>query len=274
MLTRILSALIALPIAVFLIEMGGWWFFGLVLFVGAVSVNEFMGMAHGDDKTSSTLLTIVGVLVMALLMSGQLRGDQGVVVMAALVMFVWIYFLFRIGDQATVAARASLSVTGVLWAGALLASTASLRLLPGGSAWLYLACVIAWGSDTGGYFAGRFFGKHKLYPAVSPKKTWEGSIGGVVVATAGSFALNHFFGPGIDPLHLAILAPVGTVLGQIGDLAESLLKRSTGVKDSGRIMPGHGGLFDRIDALIFVGPLLLAYAVLIRNDTIAWLDLI
>ncbi|MEQ8978703.1 MAG: phosphatidate cytidylyltransferase, partial [Deltaproteobacteria bacterium] len=97
---------------------------------------------------------------------------------------------------------------------------------------------------------------------------------GVVVATAGSFALNHFWGPGIDPVHLAILAPVGTVHGQIGDLAESLLKRSTGVKASGRIMPGHGGLFDRIDALIFVGPLLLAYAVLIRNDTIAWLDLI
>ncbi len=272
MLTRILSALIALPIAVFLIEMGGLWFLGLVLFVGAVSVNEAMGMAHKGDRTATYVLTAVGTLVMALILTGRMSGDRAIVIFAALVMFVWIFFLFRIGDQATVAARASLSVTGILWAGGLLAATASLRLLPGGSAWLYLACVIAWGSDTGGYFAGRFFGKHKLYEAVSPKKTWEGSVGGVVAATAGAFALNHFFGPGIDPVHLAILAPVGTVLGQIGDLAESLLKRSTGVKDSGRIMPGHGGLFDRIDALIFVGPLLLAYAVLIRNDAVGWLS--
>lgn len=274
MLTRILSALIALPIAIFLIEQGGWIFAALVGFVGAVALYECLGMALGEDKTPRVIFTAVGVGLMGLVMTGGFTGARGVVIIAALVIFVWVYFLFRVGDLTTVAARASLSFSGILWAGGLLAVTASLRFLPNGNTWLYLACVLAWGSDTGGYFAGRFLGKHKLYEKVSPKKTWEGSVGGVIVATAGAFALNHFLGPGIDPLHLAILAPAATALGQIGDLAESLLKRSTGVKDSGSIMPGHGGLFDRIDALIFVGPVLFAYAVLIRDDTLRWLPLL
>lgn len=271
MLTRILSALVALPVVIFVVEMGGLWFAGLVAFVGGVSIYEAMGMAHGDDKEPRIVLTVVGVLGIGLVLTGRMSDTPALVLGAAFVMGVWIYFLFRIGDIATVAARASLSVTGVLWAGGLLAATASLRLLPEGSSWLYLACVIAWGSDTGGYFAGRFLGKHKLYERVSPKKTWEGSVGGVIVATLGAIALDRFFGPGIGVKHLIVLAPIATVLGQIGDLAESLLKRSTGVKDSGSIMPGHGGLFDRIDALIFVGPTLLAYALLVRSAVPNWL---
>jgi phosphatidate cytidylyltransferase len=127
--------------------------------------------------------------------------------------------------------------------------------------------MLAWGSDTGAYFAGKYLGKQKLYEKVSPKKTWAGAIGGVITATLGAFGLTYLYGaPKIDPIHLALIAPVATVLGQIGDLAESLLKRSVGVKDSGKIMPGHGGLLDRVDALVFAGPALLAYAMLVLQQ--------
>ena len=150
---------------------------------------------------------------------------------------------------------------------------ATLRFLPGGLGWIYLACCLAWGSDTGGYFAGRYLGKRKLYPAVSPKKTWAGSIGGVISATGIVFFFQWLLGqPVVDPIHLAIVSPIGAAIGQMGDLAESLLKRSTGVKDSGTIMPGHGGLFDRVDALLFTSPVLLAYAVIGAGQTPVWMS--
>jgi phosphatidate cytidylyltransferase len=136
---------------------------------------------------------------------------------------------------------------------------------------MLLACVLSWGSDTGAYFAGRAIGGPKLYEKVSPKKTWAGAIGGVLAATAGAFALAGTVGPAVDPAHLAVIAPVASAFGQVGDLAESLLKRSVGVKDSGRIMPGHGGLLDRVDALIFAGPVLFCYAVLVLGVPVTWL---
>jgi len=124
-----------------------------------------------------------------------------------------------------------------------------------------MACTLAWGSDTGAYFAGRFFGKRKLYPLVSPNKTWAGAIGGVLSATAIAFTFHRLLGPAeLGTLDVALIAPLGAAMGQLGDLSESLLKRSVHVKDSGSIMPGHGGLLDRIDALVVTAPVLLAYA--------------
>ncbi|MEO1336521.1 MAG: phosphatidate cytidylyltransferase, partial [Myxococcota bacterium] len=104
------------------------------------------------------------------------------------------------------------------------------------------------------------FGRHKLYAKVSPNKTWEGAIAGVISATLMAFGIRAVLSIDIETSELLVLAPIGAVLGQVGDLSESLLKRSVGVKDSGSIMPGHGGLFDRIDALIFTGPTVFIYA--------------
>ncbi len=274
MASRIISALVALPIVLFLMNLGGWWFGALVLFVGMVCVYEFMGMTQPGDTTSRVLMTAVGGLLMTGIMTGQMASAQGMAVTALLPIAVLVYYLFRTGDMESVGARASYTFTGLYWAGALLAVTSSLRGLPHGTGWLVLACVIAWGSDTGGYFAGRFLGKHKLYPKVSPKKTWEGSVGGVIAATGGAFACRQIFALDVEPMHLAIMAPVATVLGQIGDLTQSMLKRSVKVKDSGTIMPGHGGLFDRVDALIFVGPVLFVYATMVLGLQVAWLPLL
>ncbi len=123
-----------------------------------------------------------------------------------------------------------------------------------GGPWVLLCMFYAFLSDTGAYFAGRTFGKHKLYPKLSPKKTIEGSIGGIVAATGGGVIVQQTMLNDVFPLtHAIALGVFATALGQAGDLFESLLKRSCGVKDSGNIMPGHGGLLDRSDALMFTG---------------------
>ncbi len=271
MKTRLISALIALPTMLALLYLGGWFFGAFVLFIGGVCVFEFMSMTQPEDRPSQIFFTILGVVAMAGVLTGTVLGLGAWALMAILLIGSLIFYLFRTGDMQTVAARLAFSVTGVLWGGVLLAFTAALVQLEQGVAWLLLACMLAWGSDTGAYFAGRALGKHKLYEKISPKKTVEGAIGGVIVATIGAFAMSHYFGPKIDTIHLAIIAPIGAALGQVGDLAESMLKRSVGVKDSGKIMPGHGGLFDRVDALVFIGPLLLLYALLVLKTPVEWL---
>ena len=135
-----------------------------------------------------------------------------------------------------------------------------------GASWLLLALATAFGSDTMAYFAGRAFGKHKLYEAVSPKKTVQGAIGGLfggMLATVGLGSM--WLIPEIPVWHAVLLGLVGSALGQIGDLVESMIKRTFGVKDSGNVIPGHGGLLDRTDALLFVAPLLYYYAALVKG---------
>jgi len=124
-----------------------------------------------------------------------------------------------------------------------------------------LVFFFSWMSDTGGYFAGRFLGKHKLYEAVSPKKTVEGSLGGLAGGLAGMFLTRAVLLPDLPLSHGIPLALGATALGQAGDLGESVLKRSTGVKDSGAIVPGHGGILDRVDALMMTSVVVYLYVV-------------
>ena len=271
MLTRIISALLALPLVIWATVHGGWAFGVLVLAVGAATLTEFMGMVLGEDRILQVTLTVIGLVWMLAIMTGAVGGRAGPVAVSAVLLAVLVAFLLRPGSMDSVGARAALSVMGLWWAAGLLAVTATLRGLPDGMGWVFLAFVLAWGSDTGAYFSGRLFGRHRLYPKVSPNKTWEGAIGGIVVATGGAFVCRWVVGPPVETLHLAALAILASILGQAGDLAESMLKRTVGVKDSGSIMPGHGGLFDRVDSLLFVGPVLMAYAVVVRSETVAWL---
>ena len=119
--------------------------------------------------------------------------------------------------------------------------------------------VIAWRADTGGYVSGRFIGGAKLYEAVSPKKTWAGAFGGLAGSLIGVAVLKLAFASYLSWLDVVLLAIPGGILGQLGDLAESLIKRSVGVKDSGALLPGHGGILDRIDAVLFIAPYVYTY---------------
>ncbi len=130
-----------------------------------------------------------------------------------------------------------------------------------GPEWLFLALALAFSSDTAAYFAGRAFGKHKLYEAVSPKKTVEGAVGGLLGGVIATVGMGHFWLlPEISISHGIVLGVLGSALGQLGDLVESMIKRTFGAKDSGNILPGHGGMLDRVDGLLFVAPLVYYYA--------------
>jgi phosphatidate cytidylyltransferase len=121
--------------------------------------------------------------------------------------------------------------------------------------------MFAWLADSGGYFAGRYLGKHKLYPLVSPNKTWEGFFGAIGGALCAACLAHFIYLRSIPLSHALTLGLLSGTLGQLGDLAESLMKRSMAVKDSGQLLPGHGGMLDRVDALLVVGPLVWGYTV-------------
>ncbi len=120
---------------------------------------------------------------------------------------------------------------------------------------LIMIFVLIWAFDTGAYLSGVAFGKHKLFPRLSPKKSWEGVIGGLLLTILAALAISHFYQP-VDTAGMVIIALLTAIAATYGDLAESMLKRSMDVKDSGKLLPGHGGLLDRIDSLLFVGPVI------------------
>lgn len=273
MLTRLISVLIALPIALFLFHTGGWGFGGLILLAGGISFYEFFGISLPGDRLSRGVLTTLGLFWLLILQMGTLSGGRGLLGVALFTAAIVLWFLFRPGEIDTTASRLGQALLGFFWVASLLGSVAMLRLFDGTEGWLLLACVLAWGSDTGAYFAGRAFGNRKLYPLISPNKTWAGAIGGVVSASLLAFGLRAWWPLSISSVDLLWVAVLGTAMGQLGDLAESLVKRSAGVKDSGSIMPGHGGMLDRIDALMFVGPVVLTYLVVVAEKQPHWLTL-
>jgi phosphatidate cytidylyltransferase len=174
-----------------------------------------------------------------------------------------LYYLFRFRDVPSVAARFAATVAGIVYAGFLTTYLAKLKVIDPNHVGdtVLLVLLVAWLADTGGYFAGRFLGNKKLYEAVSPKKTWAGAYGGIAGSVIGVIALKLIAAHWLTWIDVFAIAIPGGVLGQMGDLAESLIKRSVGVKDSGTLLPGHGGLLDRIDAVLFIAPYVYTYLI-------------
>ncbi len=238
-----------------------WGFFLLVLASAAIAADELFRMTHPGDALARAagILTTLGTMVSLYLWGSDPRALLSVLFVVPLLGLM--LPLWRLGEIPTAALRTFAGVTGPLYIGGLLTALALLRRDAGavGPHYVFMCLTFAWLADTGGYFFGRFLGKRKLYEAVSPKKTRAGFVGALLGAELGGL-LGHFFYLRSIPLgHVVPLALLAGALGQCGDLVESLLKRSTGIKDSGSIVPGHGGMLDRIDALIIVAPLVYLY---------------
>jgi phosphatidate cytidylyltransferase len=133
-----------------------------------------------------------------------------------------------------------------------------LREAPAGRHWLMFGLMVNWIGDTGAYYVGRRYGRHKLAPAASPGKTWEGAVASTATGVVFGLIYMPLAVPGISPARVALLALAANVAGQLGDLAESAIKRGAGVKDSGALLPGHGGMLDRVDSTVFALPVLYA----------------
>lgn len=253
LVTRLLTGLVGIPLILGLLYFGPAWgwalFIAVALVVGAL---EFFGMTHPGDRVSQGFGVLLSVAVMGVMW--QFTSEPKVLVAGLLLLPTIALFqtLWRLGSIETSALRAAAMAFGPLWLGGGLGSLALLRRDTGdsGPGFIVLALVLSWFSDTGAYFAGRFLGKHKLYAAVSPKKTIEGALGGLAAAIVGALVGHFFYLRSLPLVDAVVLAVIAGGLGQAGDLGESMIKRSANVKDSGGIVPGHGGILDRVDALM------------------------
>ena len=150
---------------------------------------------------------------------------------------------------------------GLMYVPFLLGFLLLIRALPGGPAWMVYLLGMTWAVDAGGYFVGKGLGRHKMAPVLSPGKTWEGAVGGGIAGVGFSLLAGRFL-PGTHPgAEMWLIGLLLSVTGQVGDLAESVFKRQAGVKDSGHLLPGHGGMLDKVDSLLFNAPVL--YGVLV-----------
>jgi phosphatidate cytidylyltransferase len=282
---RFLVAVVAIPILLALFyyhRPEPTWL--LIFGASLIAMHEaFAMLLPAEDRRAALVLGGVACAAFYWLDPAALAGygapaalvgaaDAGSAVPLALaVVAPGLYFLFRFRDLPTVAGRYAATVAGIVYAGYLLTYLAKLKLIErfqpgeGGDAVL-IVLIVAWVADTGAYFAGRFLGKARLYEAVSPKKTWAGAWGGLAGSLVGVAALKLISAHWLSWLDVVLIAIPGGILGQLGDLTESLLKRSVGVKDSGALLPGHGGLLDRVDAVLFIAPY--AYAYLVIRHTI------
>jgi phosphatidate cytidylyltransferase len=249
---RLLTAAVVVPPLLGLLFKGpAWGFFALVMVATAVAASELFRMTHPDDALARGIgvLTALGACAVTYQFSNDPRALLTMV--AAVTLVGLLTPLWRLGDMQTAALRTLAGVAGPFYIGSLLACLALMRR-DGGVELVFMSLTFSWLADTGGYFFGRFLGKTKLYEAVSPKKTRAGFVGALVGATTGAALASLWYFPALPLLPGLLLGLFAGAAGQMGDLVESLLKRSTGIKDSGDIVPGHGGMLDRIDALIVV----------------------
>ncbi len=260
---RLLTAAVVAPLLLAVLFLGPAWAWYLVVVTAcAIAAQELFGMTHPSDRIAQAIGVATAIAVSVVLYFRTTDAPSLLTVLLLVPIVGVLVPLWRLGDLSSAALRVMAGVCGPLYVGALLTTIALLRRDFGsdGASWVLLTLMLSWLADTGGYFFGRFFGKTKLYERLSPKKTREGFVGSLVGATFGA-VLGHVWYLKALPLgHAIALGIVVGAFGQMGDLVESLLKRSTGIKDSGWIIPGHGGLLDRIDALLIVSPLVYVYA--------------
>ena len=277
-LQRILSALVLAPLVILIIWAGGWWLVGLIAFAVVIGIHEMTALFKaGGFHPRFLVAALMGLgFVAAEVFQAQVSVNLiGVVLgMGTLLALVIAVVL---PDRTGALGAWAVTLASAVYVGMLLTYFLSLRTLvtplqdsplaalglDSGAAWVYAVVAVTWASDTGAYFAGRAFGRRKMSPLLSPKKTWEGLAGGVLAAVAAGVLIVLLVGLPIGLAGGIIIGVLGALGGTFGDLAESLLKRQAGIKDSGKLIPGHGGLLDRIDSLLFTGPLIYYLAVVL-----------
>jgi phosphatidate cytidylyltransferase len=264
---RILTALIALPILLFTVwSSSPYYFVTLTAIAVLLALGEFYSLAAKVRCKPQTITGFCAALVIIasfifeepLLSAGALIGLTIVSLVVAVV---------RAGELKDSLVSVSATVFGVVYVALLAGCLAGVRMIPDSrfgtshlsSKALTMFFAIVMLTDTGAYYTGRTIGRHKLAPRVSPGKTIEGAVGGFVMAAVAGYLSKLVFFPEIPTAHCLILGAIIGVVGQIGDLAESLLKRGSNVKDSGNLLPGHGGMLDRIDSILFSAPVLYYY---------------
>lgn len=230
-------------------------FWGVVVCGAGLALHEYFRMTHGS-LTGSRLFVTIFFCLFPVLAAFFGRDDAVLAGVIGSLLAVIVVALQGFTTFADVFKYLSCSGFASVYISLCMAHVVLIRFLPQGPFWLTMLIAIVAGSDTGAYYAGRAFGRRKLFPQISPKKTVAGGVGGLIAGIGTAAGINLVFSGKVDAFFLFIAAVLLIIVGIIGDLTESMIKRSVGVKDSGTILFGHGGLLDRVDSLLLTGPLL------------------
>ena len=257
---RVIAAVVFVPIILVCIYFGNWALTGLTAFLSAVGIFEY---ARAVNKRLEHPINFALVVICSLFIVGVMKWHYEYALPALLAVFI-VVFIVEIFASYHDVKRAIATVFGMLYIPVIFGLFQAFEAIPNGNIYIWMIFVIAFLTDTFAYFVGRFLGRHKLAPAISPKKTIEGSIGGIVFAVIGMIVygvvLQQMFHMTLPVISLIVVAVLGSVAGQCGDLAASMIKRHCDVKDFGKIIPGHGGILDRFDSILFVLPIVYVYA--------------
>lgn len=260
---RELTALIAAPIAIWIV---GWSheyvFDAATALIAILAMYEFLDLGrHKGYQIPIALCIAIMLIIMAAFIIEDLSVELG---MFAALLFIPASYVFGKKPLEDSLPSSAIAVLGTTYVGMLSGSLIRLRNdFPEGWKLVFFLLLVVWLGDSGAYYVGKTFGKHKLSPRISPKKTVEGLIGGIAASMITAVVIHFTFFEKF-PLHHAVIAgAILSVAGVIGDLAESMWKRSADVKDSGTLLPGHGGFLDRFDSILFTAPILYCYWTLI-----------
>ncbi|MGA7577941.1 MAG: phosphatidate cytidylyltransferase [Desulfobaccales bacterium] len=266
-----MTALILLPLLALALLWGGLALFVLMLLVvNALGHWEFLGMFQAEaDKPRRFKAVLLGSFILlsfgtahpstqGSIPNGVLACNPAIVLFALFwcLFMLFLFYLLSYEHIAQVGQSLAINILGLLYLPFLLGHLIWLRFLVDGEWWVLWFLMVIFAGDTGAYYVGRTLGKTKLYPAVSPGKTWAGVAGGLAASLVVGVAAGKWLLPGVGGLALAALAVVLAVAGLLGDLFESMLKRQAQVKDASKLLPGHGGMLDRLDSILFSAPLL------------------
>lgn len=238
---------------------GGTLLFACLLaLISAIGITEFYRMSLPERKLELRLAALAGPALIFM----PFAGNDRFILPGIGLLFIGfsLLFLFRVRSIDTAARDTALALLAFLYIPFLLMHLVLLRQTPFGIQWLFVMMLIVMTNDSAAYYTGTAFGRHRLYPLVSPKKSIEGAAGGLVGSLGGALLAKFTFFPQLSFGDAVLTALIIGVVGQAGDLFESLLKRSFGVKDSGTIIPGHGGILDRLDSILFAAPITYYYA--------------
>jgi phosphatidate cytidylyltransferase len=253
------TALVALPV-LFLIVYSSTSFFFLVLIAALICLYEFYGIAIKDFSIKHEVC-ILGFIVTSIWVIFVYTGYLDYLWMLAVLNLMAMAFMIvvRFNDQSNILDMVTRQTFGIIYIPGLMGFMLLIHQFDNGYCWIYVTFIMIFACDTGGYFIGKQFGKHALCKSVSPKKTIEGFLGGLVLCVLSCLIFATILRLPLSTLQMIILPVIVGTISPLGDLFESAFKRAAHIKDSGHILPGHGGLLDRIDALLFSGPLIYGY---------------
>lgn len=266
--TRLLSGILLVVIALFTVISGGGILFATLFIISMIGLSELYKVFEIQNKAPGICGYLFAAIYYGLVYFKESlpeTTDWFLLLFMVFLICMMAVLVFSFPKYRTEQILAGFF--GVFYVAAMLSYIYQIRLLSGGVFTVWLVFICAWGCDTCAYCVGMLIGKHKMAPKLSPKKSVEGGVGGVVgaalIGVLYALAINHWGNAGVSAVSFAVIGAVGGMISQVGDLAASAIKRNHNIKDYGKLIPGHGGILDRFDSVIFTAPIIYYLAVLL-----------